>query len=252
MHRLIAVLLSDGYVNPRRYTASFTENKELVMRFVQDFNNVQGIPLQWKTEQHHNSVRARTYSKNLLSKLYQFCNTFRTRPCSQHPACTDKMTCKICNPTDAYPTIQVSPALFPTKAEKQDFLRYLASCDGGVSISVYRRKDSNYLQLSKEIKLGSTNPQIRALIKDLLADFDFQKPLERKDGILFRNHDDFIQFDKEIGFLEQAKVKRGRFKGLTKNEVLSLAIKCGYHTKKGYWINPLETKERVLRHILSL
>lgn len=252
MHRLIAVLLSDGYVNPRRYTASFTENNELVMQLVQDFSNIEGIPLQWKTEKHHNSVRARAYSKHLLTELYKLCSTFRTRPCSQHPACKDKMTCKVCRSEGGYPQIQVSPELFPTKAEKRHFLRYYASCDGGVSISVYRRKDSNYLQLSKEIKLGSTNPQIRALIKGLLKDFDFQKPLERTDGIVFRNHDDFIHFEEEIGFLEQAKVKRGRFKGFSKNELLSLAIKCGNHTEKRYWINPLKTKQRVLQYILSL
>jgi hypothetical protein len=252
MHRLIAVLLSDGYVNPRRYTASFTENKELVMQLVRDFSNIHGIPLQWKTEKHHNSVRARTYSKQLLTELYQFCNTFRTRPCSQHPACNDKKTCKVCRPEGGYPQIQLSSEIFPTKTEKRNFLRYFASCDGGVSISVYRRKDNNYLQLSKEIKLGSTNPQIRALIKALLANFDFRKPLERTDGIVFRNHDDFIQFQSEIGFLEQAKVKRGRFKGFSKNELLSLAIKCGNHTEKRYWINPLKTKERVMQYILSL
>jgi hypothetical protein len=223
-----------------------------VMRLVQEFSKIQGIPLQWKIEKHHNSVRARTYSKHLLTELYKFSSTFRTRPCSQHPACKDKRTCKVCRPEGGYPTIQVSPVIFPTKAEKRDFLRYHASCDGGVSISVYRRKDSKYLQLSKEIKLGSTNPQIRALIKGLLADFDFQRPLERTDGIVFRNHDDFVRFDKEIGFLEQAKVKRGRFKGLSKNELLSLAIKCGYQTEKRYWINPLKTKESVIRYILSL
>jgi hypothetical protein len=47
-------------------------------------------------------------------------------------------------------------------------------------------------------------------------------------------------------------VKRGKFKGLFKNELLDLAIKCKNLSNEDYWINKLKTKENVIKRIFSL
>jgi len=252
MHRLIAILLSDGYVNPRNYTVSFTENEELVSRLIQEFNQVEGIRLDWKVEKHHNSLRARTYSKRLVEALYKKCNSFRTRPCNQHPACTDKKTCKICKQLLNYPVIELSDNLIRTATQKQEFLKYFASCDGGVSISVSQRNDNNCLQVYISIKIGSTNPQLKALLKQMLDDLGFTKVLSHRSGLYLKNLEDFIKYQREIGFLPEARVKRGNFQGFTKNDILNLGAKCKNLSTNGYWISKLRIKEKVLEYILSL
>ncbi len=254
MHRFVAVLLSDGHVNPRRYSIGFTENTTLVKRLIKDFEIVDGVPLIWVTDKHHNSLRARTYNKALVTKLYDVCNTFRTRPCYQHPSCNDGKSCKICiaDSGNKYPTIDLNNNIISTPKQKREFLKYFYSCDGGVSISAYRRKDNRKLQLSLEVKVGSTNPEIKRIVSSILGHLGFRDILHKQDGISFKTYESFVKFRNEISFLKEARVKRGNFQGITKNEMLDLAIKCKEFSREGYWINSLGSVEGVMNYIQSL
>ena len=254
MHRLIAVLLSDGNVDPRRNSIGFTENKALVKRLVKDFEIVEGIPLIWATVKHHNSLKARTYNKALTNRLFEVCNTFRTRPCHTHPQCSDGKTCKLCiaDSGDKYPIIELDENIISTPRKKREFLKYFYSCDGGVSISAYRRKDNGKLQSSLEVKVGSTNPQIKRILSRILRSLGFSDLIMKQDGISLKTYDSFVKFRDNISFLKEASVKRGNFIGRTKNEMLDLAIKCKELSMEGYWINRLGSVEAVMNYIHSL
>jgi hypothetical protein len=101
------------------------------------------------------------------------------------------------------------------------------------------------------VKIASTNQQIQTLIVELLTQCNFTGILTRKDGIVLRNYDNILQFQQEIGFLEEALVKRGNFKGLTKNKMLNLAVTCKKRSRKESWINTFNTKEQIMKEILS-
>jgi hypothetical protein len=151
-----------------------------------------------------------------------------------------------------YPVIELSDNLIRIATQKKEFLKYFASCDGGVSISVSQRNDNNCLQVYISIKIGSTNPQLKALLKQMLEDLGFTKVLSHRSGLYLKNLEVFIKYQREIGFLPEARVKRGNFQGFTKNEMLNLGAKCKNLSTNGYWINKLRTKEKVLEYILSL
>lgn len=51
VYQLLAVILADGSVDfGARYTISFTEDPDLVNRFVKEFRNVENFQIEWKVE----------------------------------------------------------------------------------------------------------------------------------------------------------------------------------------------------------
>lgn len=225
--KLIGVLLADGSVDFKRYTISFTENKELVEDLCAEFKNINGIKLKWIIEPQINSYRARTYSKNLRDFLLKFSPTFRTRPHNVHPISSSN---KLLSPT-------IPKECFSSKKFAKEFLVGFISCDGGPELSVYRRRDKNRLQLHTGVKIGCKNEKIRKQLAGLLKQFDIT-PIERSDGLLIKHADDLTIFKNNIGFAKRAKVKKSRlFNDFYKNDILFLMVLCNNLSKKGYWIN---------------
>lgn len=243
--------MSDGHLNPRRVTVSFTEAPEVVKKLVSEFGEICGIKLNWKLNKHYNSLRARVYSKELCDLLLGFCNTIRKRPCDRKPACKDSQSCRICERNGEYPNIQIPSQICKDKKLASIFLRYFVTCDGGPEFSVYRNKKGR-LQISYGVKFACNNPIIKSKLRQMLELLEI-KPNDKRNGLILRSYYTIEKFQNQIGFLEESEMRRGKlFKGLPKNKIVELILNCRDLTAKGYWISKLENEENVKSYILGL
>lgn len=245
MTKLIAVTLSDGSLDKKRYTVSFTEDEDVVKRLVEEFKEIEGINLNWKLDKQENSLRARVYSKELVEKMLKLTASFRTRAYNIHPR----------NPeieSENYPDTEIPKECFSEKEKIRNFLRYYSTCDGGPEFSAYERGDIGKIQLHVGIKIGCKNPIIKEQIYGMLKKMKINSSI-KKDGISIRKLDEIEKFQKEIGFLDEAKVRRGKlFRGYSKNDVVRLMLICGSFTKESNWINKnFETKEEFQNFMLE-
>lgn len=225
---LIAVVLADGSLDKKRYTVSFTEDKELVDHLIGEFKEIEEIKLNWKVDVQFNSTRARVYSKKLVQLLQQFIEETRTRPYNVHPRSPTKRS-------NSYPHIILPKECFIPE-NSREFLRYYISCDGGPEFSVYKRS-SGSIQIHYGIKIGCKNPWLKKQIKKLLNLFQI-KANEKENGLVIRDLNSIKIFKEKIGFLEESKIRRGKlFQGFRKNDVIKLIVLCGFLTSKSNWIN---------------
>jgi hypothetical protein len=244
MYQLIAVLLADGSVDKKRNTVSFTEDKDLVERFIKEFQEINGLKINWKMDLQRNSLRARAYSKELVTLLLKEVSIFRTRPFNIHPISSEKRT-------ETKPKPRIPKVCLTNLEVAREFLKYYISCDGGPEFSVYRRK-SGQIQLHVGVKIGCKNSFLRKQLLELLKKFGIEG-LEKQDGIIIRSAKSIAQFEKEIGFLEESKVRKGkRFKGFSKNNVVKLMLLCSLLTKQGNWINKNFTTLSELENFLLI
>ena len=243
INHLIAVLLADGSVDKKRNTVSFTEDKDLVQNFIQEFQEINNFKIDWKVDLQKNSMRARAYNKKLVTLLLEKVQTFRTRPFNVHPITSEK------NVGGIEPKPVIPKTCFNNLREAREFIKYYASCDGGPEFSIYKRK-SGQIQLHIGIKIGCKNSFLRRQILKLLKKFEIEGQ-ERQDGIVIRSVEMIAKFNKMIGFLEASKVRRGeRFKGFSKNNVVKLMLMCSLLTKMGNWINKNFTTLNELENFL--
>ena len=230
--KLSAVILSDGDIDVKRYTISFTESKEVVDSITSELQEIEGIKLNWKIDKYNNSYRARIYSKKLVEILQRFTKNFRTRPHGTYPFCSNEncINCKERNPV--YKEIKL-PNM--SEKEKKLFIKYYSTCDGGPQFRVRQRKKGS-IQIDYSIKIGCCNPFLLNQIDLILKEFGIKTGL-RKDGIEIRDIKSIKLFYNNFGFIEESKVRRGKlFNGFKKNDVLRLMILCRIISKKGHWI----------------
>lgn len=232
--------MSDGSVDPRRYTISFTESKEVVNEIIKKFKEIEGIKLKWRTEKQSNSVRARTYSGDLINLLFKYSPSFRNRRCNLHPKCSDGLTCKKCEPIILngfkYPQVIIPQQIFKSNILAKNFLRYYITCDGGPIFNVYIRKN-RIIQLSSGIKIGCSSLILKKQLVKLLDLIEI-KNIEVRDGIEIKKLSELKKFHKKIGFLNSSKVRRSKFvNGIKKNTIVKFSIICKARSKKSYWIN---------------
>ncbi len=228
LNKLIAITLSDGSVDRKRYTVEFTEAEEVVNRFISEIKQIGDLKINWKTDKYKNSLRARTYSKELVKLMMKFSPTFRTRSYDKHPR----------NPENenGYSSAEIPKECFSKKFIRT-FLRYYSTCDGGPNFSVYKRKDKNCLQIDMSVKIGCENPKLKQQIYDMLKKIGIQSNII-KNGISIKKIEEIKKFHKKVKFIDESKVRRGKlFKGFKKNDVVKLMILCGSLTKKLNWIN---------------
>ncbi len=229
--KLFAVLLSDGSVDKKRYTVSFTESDQVVKKLVNEFEKIKDIEIKWKLDKHLNSLRARAYSKNLVHLLFSFSPSFRSRQYNVHPK----------NPWNSekneYPKTKIPEHCFSSKKKIRTFLKYYSTCDGGPEFSIYQRKDRNIFQLHMGIKIGCKNLNIKNGIYNMLKTLGINAT-KKSDGIVIRKMTEIKKFHIYVGFMNESKVRRAKlFNGYKKNEVVTLMIFCSGLTKKYKWIN---------------
>jgi hypothetical protein len=228
VYKLIAVILADGSIDEKRNTVSFVEDPEVVKRLTIEFQQINGLVVQWKTDVQGNSLRARAYSKGLVRLLLKEVSMFRTRPFDVHPISKEIKT--------GIPQPKIPDICFQSLDIAQQFLKYYASCDGGPEFSIYKRKNGK-LQLHMGIKIGCKNQFLRKQLLELLKRIGVEG-IEKQNGIVVRSIKSILRFKEKIGFLEESKVRRGRrFKGFHKNDVVKLMILCSLLTKEKKWIN---------------
>ncbi len=250
--KLSAIILSDGDIDFKRYTTSFTESKEVVESIISELQEIEGIKLNWKVDKHHNSYRARVYSKKLARIMQNFIKSFRTRPHGVYPFCADK-NCKECkNRKATYKEIKLPPM---SHNDKMNFLRYYSTCDGGPTFRVRQRK-SGSVQIDYAIKIGCCNPSLRKQIAEMFIAFDINASI-KPDAVEIRDLESIKKFYNKIGFLDSSNVRRGRlFKNYKKNNVLKIIMLCGALTKKGHWITKnfknINNTEKFLVNLISL
>lgn len=228
--KLIAVLLSDGSVDLKRYTVSFTEDKNVVMRLIEEFNEIGNIKLNWKVDKHVNSYKAKVNSKKLVNLLTEFTPSFRMRAFNIHPKDPEK------SEDSQFPPTKIPQECFSEENAKE-FLKYYATCDGGPEFSVYKRNDRNIIQLHMGIKIGCINPKIKNQMYGIFEILGLN-PIEKDTGFIIKNLAEIKKFHETVGFLEESKVRRGKlFKGFAKNDVVKLMIFCGLLREKSNWFN---------------
>ena len=193
LNKLLAITLSDGSVDKKRYTVEFTEAKEVVNKFISEIKQIGDLKINWKIDEHKNSFRARAYSKELVNLMTKFSPTFRTRSYNQHPK----------NPENkkGYPSTEIPKECFSKKFIRT-FLRYYSTCDGGPTFSVYERKDKNCLQLDMSIKIGCENPKLKQQIHEMLKKIRI-KSNRTKNGISIKKIDDIEKVHKKIKFVDE-------------------------------------------------
>src|SRR5712692_3171978 len=229
VYLMLAVILADGSVDfGLRYTTTFTEQPEVVRRFVKEFSSIDGLKIAWKIDCLHNSLRARAYGKDLTDLIGRLVSTTRTRKFETYPKSPTGKT--------GYPRIRLPPPIFESKKIASEFLRYYSTCDGGPDFQVYRRT-SGPIQIGSGIKIGCLNPYLRKQLKTLFNMLGVEVS-ERKDGLAIISLEAMEKFRQSIGFLEESKVRRGTlFRGFAKNDVVDLMIICRRISKRRQWIN---------------
>jgi hypothetical protein len=243
---MLAVILADGSVDfGLRYTTTFTEQPEVVRRLVKEFNSLDGLKINWKTDRLHNSLRARAYGKDLTDLIGRIVSTTRTRKFETYPRSPTGKT--------GYPRVRLPRPIFESKRIASEFLRYYSTCDGGPGFRVYRNK-RGFIQLETRIKIGCLNPLLRKQLKTLFNKLGVQVS-DRKDGLEITSLAAIEKFRQFVGFLEESRVRRGKlFRGFAKNDVVDLTILCHRISMKKQWINPnfsqIEPFESFLQEIL--
>ncbi len=240
---MLAVILADGSVDfGLRYTTTFTEQPEVVIRLVREFKSIDGLKITWKTDRLHNSLRARAYGKDLTDMIGRLVRTTRTRKFETYPK---SPTGKI-----GYPRIRLPRPIFENEKLASEFLKYYSTCDGGPEFQVYRRT-SGPIQLGTGIQIGCFNPHLRKQLKTLFNGLGIQLS-ERKEGLTIKSLEAMEKFRQSIGFLEESKVRRGKlFRGFPKNDVVDFMIICRRISMKRQWINPNFSKTEPLEGFLQ-
>lgn len=229
LYNLLAVILADGSVDfGARYTVTFTEQPEVVNRFISEFSSIGNLQITWKVDRLANSARARAYGKALTNLIRSLVKTTRTRKFETHPKSTSKKS--------GYPRIKLPRQLFENQKIVEQFLRYYTTCDGGPEFSVYRRRNGA-IQLSMRIKIGCMNPYLRKQLRTLIQELGIPVS-ERSDGLQISSLKAIEKFKELIGFIEESKVRRGKlFRGFPKNDIVDLIIKCRRISEQKEWIN---------------
>ncbi len=229
---LIGVLLSDGSIDPKRYTVTFTEDEGVVLDLIKGFKIINGIKLKWKNDKHKNSLRARTYSKKLTEFLLSLSPSYRTRKCNTHPKSAFWKT--------SMPPTKIPAFIYKNKAAVRAFIRCYISCDGCPQINFYRRHSKTRygtIQIQPLLKIGCDNADIRQQLVKLLKIICI-KGYNKKGCVTIQNHENIKAFYETIGFLDKSKNRKGKnFKGFNKNDILKLLVLCIMLSEKFLWIN---------------
>ena len=229
---LRGVLLSDGSIDPKRYTVTFTEDECAVLDLIKDFRTINGIKLKWKTDKHKNSLRARVYSKKLTEFLLSLSPSYRTRKCNTHPRSAFWKT--------SMPPTKIPAFIYKNKAAAKIFIRCYISCDGCPQINFYtRHSKTRYgtIQIQPLLKIGCDNSDMRQQLVRLLKILSI-KGYNKKGCVAIQNHANIKSFYKTIGFLDKSRNRKGKnFKGFSKNNILKLLVLCIMLSEKYLWIN---------------
>ncbi len=105
------------------------------------------------------------------------------------------------------------------------FIKVLASCDGGVSVSLGRK--GKYRFLVRKVFITAKDPGVRVQIINILETLGFNPHDDKEKHVYISSKRDVIRYAREIRFLDGVKITRNskRFYGLEKNLLLDLIVR---------------------------
>ena len=104
------------------------------------------------------------------------------------------------------------------------FIKVLASCDGGVSVSLGRK--GKYRFLVRKVFITAKDLGVRTQVASILRTLGFNPHDDKEKHVYLSAKRDVIRYASEIRFLDGVKVTRNsvRFRGLEKNRLLDLVV----------------------------
>ena len=130
------------------------------------------------------------------------------------PGILCKPRCGVTLPSDLYEDLDLA----------RWFIKVLASCDGGVSVSLGRK--GKYKFLVRKVFITAKSVDIRTQVINILRELKFNPHDDKEKHVYLSAKNDIIRYAKEIRFLDGVKITRNskRFHGLEKNHLLDLIV----------------------------
>ena len=125
-----------------------------------------------------------------------------------------KPRCTVTLPQDLYEDLDLA----------RWFIKVLASCDGGVSVSLGRK--GIYKFLVRKVFITAKDVDLRAQIINILRALRFNPHDDKEKHVYISAKNDIIRYAREIRFLDGVKITRNskRFYGLEKNHLLDMVV----------------------------
>ena len=130
------------------------------------------------------------------------------------PGILCKPRCRVALPRDLYEDLDLA----------RWFIKILASCDGGVSVSLGRK--GKYKFLVRKVFITAKDTDLRTQIINILRTLRFNPHDDKEKHVYISAKNDIIRYAKEIRFLDGVKITRNsrRFYGLEKNDLLDMVV----------------------------
>jgi hypothetical protein len=241
LEKLLVMLLTEGSVSEaaRSWKISFKNKSNIFVKlFVNYFKKLYGTsPRIIRTKD--GTYLAYIYSTEIAKKLLSSVDSFRTKACTEKPLCTlylkqKEEHLKECVIFDGKPyhKIVLPKTLFnlPLK-ERREIVKILVSAEGHIVFSKISGRRPN--EIVRKILITCFHPLLREQFKKLIESCGIKCSLEGRNRIRISGKDNLIKFRKEIGFLPEIKVSKGKvWKGISKQRLLSLLINS-YSSMRG-------------------
>lgn len=242
---LIGLLLTDGWVskNKTSWQIGFTnKSEELHSLFKGKMNAMFGFPhFTTSLNSRSKEIKVTTVnSKEIGKQLHSILPSFRKKA-------FEDGTFSECKIPEFFFNLQEN--------EIRQVLSAIFSADGGVTLSVTRRKRNikwgkyEGWEIKAEVILGCKNPLIKKQFIQLLKNLGFS-PRKDDGKIILEKKKDIVKFRNEIGFVQGLEISKSRnWKGFEKNRILNLAIKTLNFRKKD--LQQFKTKEEIITFLKS-
>ena len=230
-YRLISFCLSDGGIGihgKHNYIHFTSQSTGLLNRFKAEIKKFTTNKIH--EQQKARGITLRVFDQKLSDKLLDISPSFRTKACNHFPVCPilkgrkiNRMHRHVKIGKDIFAEIKIPEDIFASKAEKSEFLRIYASCDGYPSLFPHPK---SWAAVSRIVAIVCHNPILKSRLSELLNDLDIQHVVKPY-SLEMTSEDSIRSFEKKIRFLDGATMT-GNSKywyGLPKNDVLDKILK---------------------------
>jgi len=227
--KLHAYTLSDGSLNRDRegcWRLIFT-NKDYSL--LSDFKEtIRSLGYNYYEQKCSRALQVVVRSRKLAEELFSLSPSYRTRPCSDSPRCprlanSGLGSCTYCEPLQ-YMGKLYPPAWITNMSNKQlvrEFLKVYASCEGGVKLDILSEKP---LKIRRQVFIATANPFLSRQLIYLLWTLGISAR-EESPSIIISHRANLQRFQEMVGFIPNCRVMKGKWRGLTKNELLTLTLR---------------------------
>jgi hypothetical protein len=227
--KLHAYTLSDGSLNRDRdgcWRLIFTNKDHFLLS---DFKEtIRSLGYNYYEQRCRRAIQVVARSRKLAEELLSLSPSYRTRPCSASPKCprltnSGLGSCMYCEPLQyvgkLYPPTRITN--MSNRQLMKEFLKVYASCEGGVKLDILSEKP---LKIRRQVFIATTNPFLSRQLIYLLRTLGISAR-EEWPSIVISYRANLQRFQEMVGFIPNCRVMKGKWKGLTKNELLTLTLR---------------------------